>query len=72
MALTRQTAKVQVKQLLDSHSNNPEITPEEARQEFADTIVDIVFDCFIGRTTQVNGVSSDGATVTGTGIIQET
>ena len=71
MPTTRAAAKEQLKTVLDGHSDNPDINPEEARQEFANALVDIVFDAFIGRVTQVTGTSSDGATVTGTGIIQE-
>ncbi|QKX04890.1 hypothetical protein HN014_08150 [Aquimarina sp. TRL1] len=45
------------------------VSPEEARRRFAKKQAAAIAQFVVGRTTTVTGVSSDGATVTGTGII---
>ncbi|WP_438710866.1 hypothetical protein ACSTS3_19705 [Aquimarina muelleri] len=44
-------------------------TPEEARRRFAEKQAAAITQFVVGRTTTVTGIASDGATVTGTGII---
>ncbi|MGY0426006.1 MAG: hypothetical protein ACWIPI_04135 [Polaribacter sp.] len=45
------------------------VTPEQARRRFAEKQAAAIAQFVIGRTTTVTGVASDGAIVTGTGII---
>lgn len=47
-----------------------EVNPAEARQRIAQKQAQAIAQFVQGRTTVVTGVSSDGATITGTGIIQ--
>lgn len=45
------------------------VSPEAARKRFAEKQAAAFAQFVIGRNTTVTGVSSDGATVTGTGIV---
>ena len=57
--------------LMDGQSNDPEVDPAEARQQFAEGLGNLIADFTVGRETIVTGTSASGGPVTGTGIIQE-
>lgn len=71
MPISRANTILVIKQEMDNQSDNPATVPAEAREALATAIGNAVFDSMIGREVLVNGVTSDGATFTATGIIQE-
>lgn len=71
MPITRQQLKQGIKDIMDEHSDNPDITPAQARNAFANALGDLIADFSVGRQTIVTGTSATGGAVTGTGVIQE-
>lgn len=71
MPLTRANTIAIIKQVMDGQSDDPNIKPGQARIAQAEGFGNAIFDAMIGRTVTVNGVTSDGASFTGTGIIIE-
>lgn len=69
-AITEAQLATGLEQLYDQYSNNPNIDPATARKEFALGQASLIAQFVQGRETDVTGVTSDGKSVTGTGIIQ--
>lgn len=67
--ITEQQLAVLLEEAYDVESDS-EVNPAEARQRIAQKQAAAVAQFVQGRQTVVTGTSSDGATVTGTGIIQ--
>jgi len=66
-------SEAQLASLLESAydaESDLEVNPAEARQRIAQKQAQAIAQFVQGRNTIVTGTSSDGATVTGTGIIQ--
>ena len=70
MPITKQQLAQRITSALNAQSNDSNIDPEQARVAIGNEIAQAIDDYVIGRTTIVTGNSSDGATVTGSGIIQ--
>ncbi|RWX03358.1 hypothetical protein [Flavobacterium cerinum] len=71
MADSRATTEQKILTLINGQSDDPNVDPATARQEFAKDMAKIVHDAIVGRQTVVTGTSASGGPVTGTGIIQE-
>lgn len=70
-AITREQLKQGLIHIYESWSNKEDLDPSEARSNIAEAQANLFADYVDGRLTQVTGVTSEGKTVTGTGIIQE-
>lgn len=69
-AITEAQLAAGLEQLYDQYSNDPNIDPATARKQFALGQASLIAQFVQGRETDVTGVTSDGKTVTGTGIIK--
>ena len=71
MPLTEVQLATEILNALEAGSNDANIDPATARQQFAQGLAAAIFGTIIGRQTTVTGTSATGGAVTGTGIIQE-
>jgi hypothetical protein len=70
MSITQSELENRIKTILDADSNNPQTDPEAARKRLAFGLAKAISDFVIGRLTKVTGITSDGKSVTGKGVIQ--
>ena len=69
-AITREELAQGLEDLYNEWSNREDLNPEEARKQLSIAQANLFANYVDGRETQVQGTTSDGKTVTGTGIIQ--
>ncbi|PCI11863.1 MAG: hypothetical protein COB73_00730 [Flavobacteriaceae bacterium] len=70
MAITKAALAILIEQAYDVQSNNPDITPSEARKQIAEDIADAIELYVVSRTTVVTGSSVSGGAVTAIGVIE--
>ncbi len=66
MAITKQQLAALIKQAMDDDSDNPDVTPAQARQNQADKLANAIEQYVIGRLVTVTGVTPGSGTAPGT------
>lgn len=66
MAITKQQLADLIKKAMDDDSDNPDVTPAQARQNQANKIADAIELYVIGRLVTVTGVTTGSGTAPGT------
>lgn len=66
MAITKAELAALIKKAFDDDSDNPDVTPEQARQNQATKIADAIEAYVLGRLVTVTGVTPGSGTAPGT------
>lgn len=66
MAITKAELAALIKKAFDDDSDNPDVTPAQARQNQADKLANAIEQYVIGRLVTVTGVTPGSGTAPGT------